>query len=216
MSSLHGNYVFRLQKVPLSEVVEAEAQMRELNLRNDSMLTRALELRTRGNQVRAEALLHRKQTQVKVPIQEPTMYMPEEEYEHLDEPLHHLPPFMPSEREPVTHSPIEHVSKRKKVKYLTEEGILSSSSLGNSKQKQEAAKSTFLTDHGEECERPRMDYVVNAKPGSRWQPLSCNAAQEYSGTRVLPTRVFSSQGNSRYSLWKPLSSHYSPWNSSPS
>jgi hypothetical protein len=199
------------EKVPLSEVLEVEAQKIELNLRKDSMLTRALELRTRGNQVRAEALLHRKQTQVKVPIQEPTMYLPKEEYEYLDEPLHHPPPFMPSEREPVRHSPIEHVSKRKKwqpMKYLTEEGVLSSSSLENSKQKQEAAKSTFLTDQDEECERGIMDYVVDAKPGSRWQPLSCNAAQEYSGTRVLATRVFSSQGNGRYSSWKPLSSHY--------
>ena len=202
---IHWNFISsQMQKVPLSEVVETEAQKRDMNLGRDSMLTHAVEQRTRGNQARAEALLHCKQTQVKVPIQEPTMYLPKEEYHHYldDEPLLHLPPTTALDREPVRHSPTENIvpaRKKRQPKYLTEEGGVTR------KQTQETARSTFLTDGEQECERGA---VVDAKPGLRWQPLSCSAAQEYRGTHVVPLKVFNSKGHGRYSLWKPLSSYY--------
>lgn len=186
------------------------------------MLTHAVELRARGNQVRAEALLHHKQTQVKVPIQEPIMYLPKEEYEYLDD--HHLPPNVELERETVTISPtsdqyVPSVTKRKKQpKYLTEEGILVSVEASEHcwTNKQETPKSAFLTDQDQEAEREwREDAIVNAKPKSRWQPLSSSAAQEYKGTHVVPLKTFSSQGHGKYSLWKPMLSYYSSWNSSP-
>ena len=200
-----------LQRVPLSEVLEMEAQKRRLNMSIDSMLGHALELRTRGNQFRAEALIHRKQSQVTVPIQEPSMYLPREEYQYLDN------PYPPHGVEVEREKPPASVVAKKEPKHLTEEGPLVSGSVENGQTSKptenERAVTTFLTD---QVHQPAHKEREVARHRPRWQPLSSTAAQEYEGTSVVPVRVFSSQGHGRYSLWKPQASHsLCPRNSSP-
>ena len=170
------------------------------------MLTHTLEQRTRTHQTRAEVLIHRKQAEVELPIQEPTMYLPSEEYGYLDPPKHHLPPLtVESDRAAGNSSQTIASGKTRR-----EVGALIPESPENGQKRIEAV---FLTDQSQEdtsnpAEREdSVSAAVRAKVHKpRWQPLSTTAVQEYRGTRVVPVKVSSSGGHGSYSLWKPLTS----------
>lgn len=181
---------------------------RQMNLGRETILARVVEQRTRRNQARGEALLCNKQSQVAVPIQEPTMYLPTEEYEHLDsQTLLRSSPRPPQLKHisPTNLQPLTPCKKLRTPKYLLEDGSLLVSECENEKRKDEekAITTAFLTD---QCFHTEESPVVRYKRGG-WQPLSCTAAGEYDGTRVIPVKAFSSQAHGRYSLWKPLSSN---------
>lgn len=201
-----------LQKIPLLEVMEREAQTWQSGTGAHSIITNALELKAHRNQAKAEVLLRRKQAQVDVPIQEPTMYLPKDEYAFLDNNETHLLEH-PLETVSVKHIPTDHQTKKRLPKYLVEDGTLASGSLeqigriycrpaiGNPTQ---TTKPVVLNHHN-----PEMTTTAsNSMP--RWQPLSSSAALEYEGTRAVHVKVFSStSGHGKYSMWKPLSSHTS-------
>ena len=203
------------QRVPLSEVLEREAQAQQQDLGVQSLLRNALELKVRRNQVRAEVLLHRKQKQVDVPIQEPAMYLPKDEYEVLecnitDQPLPSLPP----RTAPVKYIPTNIRTKKRLPKYLTQDGDMVSGSLEEigdrvycrPTQGIKPVQPAFLTHHDPELANEEQPAPINQAP--RWQPLSCSAALENVGTYVVPVKVFSPhKGHGKYSMWKPLSSH---------
>ena len=196
--------------------MEREAQLWQTGTGAQSIITNALELKTHRNQAKAEVLLHRKQAQVDVPIQEPTMYLPTDEYTFLDNnETQHLSEKQPLETVSVKCIPTARQTKKRLPKYLMEDGTLVSGSLeqigksriycrpaiGNSTQTMNASKPTILNNHNREM-------TTTARP--RWQPLSSSAALEYEGTCAVPMKVFnSSSGHGKYSMWKPLSSHTS-------
>ena len=191
--------------MPLLDVIEKESKLQQIDSGAQRLLTKALELKARRNQVRAEVLLHRKQEQVTVPLQEPSMYLPKEEYEFLDH-------TTASKEVPVTitHLPTNYETKKKLPKFLTHASDLVSGSLEEvydrvycrpttDKAEPKGVRSTVLAD-GAATEQAATSHT------HRWLPLSSSAAQEYEGTHVVPVRVFSTQGHGKYSLWKPLSS----------
>lgn len=205
---------FHLQKVPLLEILEREAQTQQTKV-HAGTLTNALELKARRNQVRAEVLLCRKQAQVDIPVQQPTVYLPKDEYEDNTTQLH--PQFLELKAVSVKPLPIDNQSKKKLPKYLAPDGTLLSGSLEEVGERvycrptkgkpAQTAKSMFPIDH--ELETDGQTHTPKCRP--RWQPLSSSAMQEYEGTRVVPVKAFSShQGHGQCSMWKPLSSHTIP------
>ena len=186
------------QRVPLLEVMREETQEGQGNL--GRCLTHALELKARRNQARAEVLLHHKQEQVDVPIQEPTMYLPKEEYDFLEHSAPHQP--LPTTL-PVKHLPIDaHTDRRRPEKHsgplreLGSKPYYCEPTNGD----QLVMQPTFLTDHGQD------EGEVYRR--SRWLPLSCSAVEEYEGTHTVPLKIFNSQlGHGKYSMWKPMSSY---------
>lgn len=194
--------------------MEREAQQWQTGAGAQSIMTNALELKAHRNQAKAEVLLRRKQAQVDVPIQEPTMYLPTDEYTFLDNnETQHLSEKQPLERVPVKCIPTAQQTKKRLPKYLKEDGTLVSGSLeqigkriycrptiGNPTQTRNASKPTILNS----------ERTTPCNPMPRWQPLSSSAALEYEDTCAIPLKVFnSSSGHGKYSMWKPLSSHTS-------
>jgi hypothetical protein len=186
------------EKMPLMEVLEREDTKQQ---GAQSMLTQALELKARRNQVRAEALLHRKQAQVDIPLQEPTMYLPREEYDFLEKP----PPREEVRIELVKAlSPMGTTRKRQHM-FLTEDGAIVGKSEHPHTSREVGENHTFLTAQGER-DSSEACTATTAMYRSRWQPLSSTAAQEYEGTRVVPLKLTSlNRGHGKYSMWKPLS-----------
>ena len=195
--------------MPLLDVIEKESKLQQIDSGAQRLLTKALELKARRNQVRAEVLLHRKQEQVTVPLQEPSMYLPKEEYEFLEHTT--ASKDLPTLQVPVTitHLPTNYETKKKLPKFLTHASDLVSGSLEElcdrvycrptkDKAEPKGVRSTVLADGATEQAATSHTH--------RWLPLSSSAAQEYEGTHVVPVRVFSTQGHGKYSLWKPLSS----------
>ena len=194
----------------LLEVMDREAT-RDSGLGTQSKLTKALELKTRRNQVRAEILLHRKQQQSDIPVQKPTisMYLPEDEF--LENTI--TQSTVPSaEKEVVAEKsfPLNPQTKKRLPKYLTHDGAIihEPSEVGERGYCQPTGETPAKTENStsQEQELEKSDKRANHK--TRWLPLSSNAVQEYEGTHVLPVKVLSShQGHGVYSMWKPMSTY---------
>ena len=206
------NYLY-LQKVPLLEVLQKEAQIQQMGQGAQSILTNAIELKTRRNQVRAEMLLDRKQAQADIPMPEPALYVPNDEYELQNgNEMDTRPRF--SEKRPTV--PVKHLhtnpqAKKRLPKYLAQNGDLVSGSL------EEVGERMYLRPtkekrnmHTEKAETGG-DTLMHERPEPprkwRWHPLSSSAAEEYEGTRVVPMKASSDLGHGKYSMWKPQLSH---------
>lgn len=195
--------------------MDKESREQQTGMGVQSILTNALELKAHRNQAKAEALLLRKQAQVDVPIQEPTMYLPKDEYAFMENTtqLQNQLERHPLETVSVKPIPIDRHTKKRLPKYLVNGGTLVSGTLeqigeriycrpaiGNPTETTNASKPTILNAHNQEMTTTASTSV------SRWQPLSTSAALEYEGTHAVPVKAFSGLG---HAMWKPLSSHTS-------
>ena len=203
--------------MPLLEVMDREVQALCTGLGTQSKLTKALELRTRKNQVRAEILLHRKQQHSDIPLQKRTisMYLPEDEL--ADNAVSQLA-APHAEHGAVLENPFStnHQTKKNRLpKYLTDDGTITcrpSEEVGEKMYWQpiterytkavNSLKSTTQELEGLEVTDNRKNHRT------RWLPLLSSAVQEYEDTHVLPVKLFSSQhGHGVYSMWKPISTY---------
>ena len=196
--------------MPLLEVMDREAT-RDSGLGTQSKLTKALEMKTRRNQVRAEILLHRKQQQGDIPVQKPTisMYLPEDEFLENTSTQSAVPS---AEKEVVSEKsfPLNPQTKKRLPKYLTHDGAIvhGPSEVGEKVHCQPTGETLAKTENSWKSTSHEQEFDKRANYRTRWLPLSSNAVQEYEGTRVLPVKVLSShQGHGVYSMWKPMSTY---------
>lgn len=197
-----------LQPIPLSQVLEKEAERNITGIR--SKITSVIHTRTKRNEMRAETLLRRKQAQVDVPHKEPTVYVPSDGYEYNEKPKSRLSGR--SAQVPVKHLHTSLQAKKRLPTYLAPDGSLVSCSM------EEVGERTYCRPTERKCPNTKLigsetsNAVVTHEPlcrthGGRWQPLSCSAAAEYEGTSVVPIKGLGPLGHGRYSMWKPMASH---------
>ena len=166
-------------------------------------------MRAKKNQIRAETLLQRKETQLGLLQKDPTMFVPD------DFNADSKPPYQSTSVRQVRlrhiHSKPE--TKKKLPLYLQPDYSMVSGSLEEVGERvycrpstQKPVETKRSSHNGGTKKTLASEKAPETTQKSRWQPLSCSAALEYEGTSVVSVEGVGPSRHGRYSVWKPMTS----------